>query len=308
MMPKDKRLYLLLLGIPFATLVGGMSFARGTPSKAPVPLASPLLAPPVAPLPLQTPGIFPLPSLQPVMVPTPLTTPTAPATPSTRPSAATLPTPVGNWLKPAPGAVTNPFGNGYWYFGVYRGGHTGIDIKAPTGTPVKAPTAGKVVYIHRLANMRYGFYVVIAHAQGYYTLHAHLSRIQVRLGQQLQQGDVIGAVGTSGAAGYPHLHFEVLNQIPQRDGAWGYSYICPQRPGVEGLRTYNFVGRSVQTMDHIVRIRNQRCTHVPLRQTLKYYNPEQFYPDPERQSWEPENQPANEERKYQRTQAKPAAR
>lgn len=303
-MSKDKRFYLLLLGVPLATLLGGMSFARGTSSTVPVPLASPLLAPPVAPLPLQTPGVFPLPNLKPVIVPTAPPASSRPSSP--RPSASALP--VGNWLKPTPGDVTNPFGNGYWYFGVYRGGHTGIDIKAPTGTPVKAPTAGKVVYIHRVANMRYGFYVVMAHAQGYYSLYAHLSRIQVRLGQQLQQGEVLGAVGTSGAAGYPHLHFEVLNQIPQRDGAWGYSYICPQRPGAEGLRTYNFVGRAVQPMENIVRIRNQRCTSVSLRQTLKYYNPEQFYPDPARQSWEPENQPANEERKYQRTHLKPSAR
>jgi murein DD-endopeptidase MepM/ murein hydrolase activator NlpD len=297
-MSKNKHFYLLWLGVPCATLLGGMSFAHSPVKPVPVPLASPLLAPPVAPLPVQTPGVFPLPSLQPVNVPTPL--------PSTRPSASALPT--GNWQKPTSGPVTNPFGNGYWYFGVYRGGHTGVDIKAPTGTPVKAPAAGKVVYIHRLANMRYGFYVVLAHEHGYHSLYAHLSRIQVRLGQKLKPGEVLGAVGTSGAAGYPHLHFEVLNQMPLRDGAWGYSYICPQRPGPEGLRTYNFVGRVVQPMTSIARVRNQRCNQVPLRQTLKYYNPEQFYPDPERHSWEPENQPANEERKYQRTQLKPTAR
>ena len=88
------------------------------------------------------------------------------------------------------------------------GFHPGIDIPAPTGTPVAAAAAGVVVSA-RLAPDGYGKRVVIDHGGGVTTISAHLSRIDVTVGQQVAPGDVLGLVGVSGEATGPHLHFEV---------------------------------------------------------------------------------------------------
>ena len=136
------------------------------------------------------------------------------------------PLPHEAWIKPVKGTITNPFGNGYNFFGYYRAGHTGIDIKAPVGTSVVAVAAGRVKYLKTKPNMRYGNYIVIEHNNGLYSLYAHLQKVFVKLNEKVSKNDVIGKVGVSGLASYPHLHFEVVDRIPSRDGAWGYNYIC----------------------------------------------------------------------------------
>jgi murein DD-endopeptidase MepM/ murein hydrolase activator NlpD len=85
--------------------------------------------------------------------------------------------------------------------------HTGIDITAPIGTPVKAAADGIVVS----ANWNYGYgrCVIIEHGNNYQTLYGHLSRIDVIEGQEIRQGDVLGAVGNSGKSTGSHLHYEV---------------------------------------------------------------------------------------------------
>jgi murein DD-endopeptidase MepM/ murein hydrolase activator NlpD len=86
--------------------------------------------------------------------------------------------------------------------------HKGIDFKAPTGTPVKAGGNGIVKKIKR-QNEGYGYYIIIDHGEGYESLYAQLSAILVEEGQEVTKGDVIGKVGSSGAATGPHLHYEV---------------------------------------------------------------------------------------------------
>jgi len=96
------------------------------------------------------------------------------------------------------------------YFGVPRGAgtyHSGLDIGAASGTPIAAAAPGQVVLVS--AGGGYGNYVVIRHDNGYETLYAHLSDIWVGQGQWVAQGDAIGAVGATGWATGPHLHFEV---------------------------------------------------------------------------------------------------
>jgi hypothetical protein len=88
------------------------------------------------------------------------------------------------------------------------GFHPGIDIPAATGTPVAAAAAGVVVSA-RFAADGYGRRVVIDHGGGVTTISAHLSRIDVAVGQEVSPGDVVGLVGASGEATGPHLHFEV---------------------------------------------------------------------------------------------------
>ncbi len=84
--------------------------------------------------------------------------------------------------------------------------HNGIDYAAPTGTPVRNVGDGVVQFAGRQNG--YGNTVVVRHAGGKETLYAHLSRIDVRQGQRVEQGQRIGAVGATGWATGPHLHFE----------------------------------------------------------------------------------------------------
>jgi murein DD-endopeptidase MepM/ murein hydrolase activator NlpD len=90
-----------------------------------------------------------------------------------------------------------------------RGGafHTGIDFPAPTGTPVTATAAGCVTFAG--GDDGYGRLVVLGHASGVTTWYAHLSRIDVRPGACIAAGARLGAVGATGRATGPHLHFEV---------------------------------------------------------------------------------------------------
>jgi murein DD-endopeptidase MepM/ murein hydrolase activator NlpD len=85
--------------------------------------------------------------------------------------------------------------------------HTGIDISAPVGTPVKVTADG--VVIHSNWNGGYGRCVIVDHGNGYQTWYAHLSKMDVVEGQEIRQGDVVGRVGATGKATGPHLHYEV---------------------------------------------------------------------------------------------------
>jgi murein DD-endopeptidase MepM/ murein hydrolase activator NlpD len=88
--------------------------------------------------------------------------------------------------------------------------HQGVDFAAPTGTPIYAAGDGKVVVAKR--NGGYGRYIQIRHNGDYSTAYAHMSRFAngIAAGQRVQQGQVIGYVGTTGRSTGPHLHYEVL--------------------------------------------------------------------------------------------------
>ncbi|MDR1034585.1 MAG: M23 family metallopeptidase, partial [Holosporales bacterium] len=87
-------------------------------------------------------------------------------------------------------------------------GHTGIDISAKIGTPIRAAASG---IIARASNYYgYGKYVNIKHSPSLNTAYGHLSRITVRSGQHVNQGQVIGYTGNTGYSHGPHLHYEVL--------------------------------------------------------------------------------------------------
>ncbi|MEU5432595.1 peptidoglycan DD-metalloendopeptidase family protein [Streptomyces sp. NPDC020719] len=87
------------------------------------------------------------------------------------------------------------------------GYHTGVDFPVPTGTPVHAVAAGKVVEAGWGGS--YGYQVVIRHTDGRYSQYAHLSAVNVRAGQQINTGQRIGRSGSTGNATGPHLHFEI---------------------------------------------------------------------------------------------------
>jgi murein DD-endopeptidase MepM/ murein hydrolase activator NlpD len=101
---------------------------------------------------------------------------------------------------------TAPFGDGFGPRGLRF--HAGLDYLAPAGDPVAAAGSGRVVFAARHAG-GWGKLVVLAHRSGVRTFYAHLSRIEVRLGQRVAAGSIVGLVGATGQATGPHLHFEV---------------------------------------------------------------------------------------------------
>jgi murein DD-endopeptidase MepM/ murein hydrolase activator NlpD len=105
-------------------------------------------------------------------------------------------------IAPAVGPYTDLFGP--------RGNrfHSGIDYPDATGTPVTAAASGRVTFAGWSAG-GWGYLVTIAHGAGVRTMYSHLSRIGVRVGQQVAAGRRIGRIGASGRATGPHLHFEV---------------------------------------------------------------------------------------------------
>ena len=89
----------------------------------------------------------------------------------------------------------------------YARPHEGIDVSAPTGTPIEAPAAGRVVEVGWESG--YGNVVVLDHGYGIETKFAHTSKALVRKGQRVKRGDRIALVGSTGLATGPHLHYEV---------------------------------------------------------------------------------------------------
>lgn len=103
-------------------------------------------------------------------------------------------------------AWTNPLPTGVWMRG-FSAGHTGIDLAAPTGTPILAANSGPVLF-SGFSNWGYGGTVVIGHGQ-ISTLYAHMSSRAVECGAVVSAGQVIGFVGSTGNSSGPHLHFEI---------------------------------------------------------------------------------------------------
>ncbi len=120
---------------------------------------------------------------------------------NTPPKSAT-----GNFKLPASGRRTD-------YFGARGGTHKGIDIAAPSGTPIYASDGGTVKFSGWYGN--YGNLVIIDHGNGFQTYYAHNSKNYVSAGEKVYQGQHIAAMGTTGDSTGNHSHFEVrLNGIP----------------------------------------------------------------------------------------------
>jgi murein DD-endopeptidase MepM/ murein hydrolase activator NlpD len=105
-------------------------------------------------------------------------------------------------------------------FGAIGGGihNDGINIAAPDGTPVKAAADGEVVYAGSVI-AAFGNMVLIKHADGWVTAYGYMSRIDVHMRDTVRQGQVIGAVGSSGGVPQPQLHFEIRYSANPRDKA-----------------------------------------------------------------------------------------
>ncbi len=106
-------------------------------------------------------------------------------------------------IWPTWGRLTSLFGERRW-------GHThkGLDIANAVGTPINTTASGIVIYAGYHGG--YGRKVMVFHGFGYTTVYAHLSKINVEVGDEVEQGDVIGTMGNTGRSTGPHLHYEVL--------------------------------------------------------------------------------------------------
>ena len=107
---------------------------------------------------------------------------------------------------PVKGRISGRFGNQRVYNGTPKSGHSGMDIAVPTGTPLKAPADGVVTFADPGLYLTGGT-VVLDHGHGISSNFLHLSRIDAKVGDAVRQGDVLGAVGATGRATGPHLHW-----------------------------------------------------------------------------------------------------
>lgn len=112
-----------------------------------------------------------------------------------------------DFIAPVDGRFSGSFGLRRILNDQPRSPHRGMDIAAPEGTPVLAAAAGRVEYVGDFFFS--GQVVYLDHGNGVHTLYAHLARVDVRPGQELAKGEVLGTVGKTGRATGPHLHWSV---------------------------------------------------------------------------------------------------
>lgn len=108
---------------------------------------------------------------------------------------------------PVNGRMSSPFGLRRFFNGEERNPHSGLDLAVPQGTPIKAPADGEIILIGDY--FFNGKTIFIDHGQGLISMFCHLSAIDVKLGQQVKRGEVVGKVGATGRATGPHLHWNV---------------------------------------------------------------------------------------------------
>lgn len=109
--------------------------------------------------------------------------------------------------KPVNGPLSSRFGVRRFFNGEERNPHSGLDFAVPAGTPIKSPAAGKVIltgdYFFN------GQTVFVDHGQGFISMFCHLSKIDVKVGDAVPRGGVVGKVGATGRATGPHMHWNV---------------------------------------------------------------------------------------------------
>lgn len=124
-----------------------------------------------------------------------------------------------DFIWPARGRISGRFGSQRIYRGEPGSYHGGVDVAAPTGSPVVAPADGVVVLAAPGFSLE-GNLVIVDHGFGLSSSFLHLSRIDVREGQAVHQGERIGAVGATGRATGPHLHWALT---------WNGAKLDPER-------------------------------------------------------------------------------
>ncbi|QXH50510.1 peptidoglycan DD-metalloendopeptidase family protein [Pseudomonas fakonensis] len=109
--------------------------------------------------------------------------------------------------KPVNGPLSSKFGVRRFFNGEERNPHAGLDFAVPAGTPIKTPANGKVILVGDY--FFNGRTVFVDHGQGFISMFCHMSKIDVKPGQVLRRGEVVGRVGSTGRATGPHMHWNV---------------------------------------------------------------------------------------------------
>ncbi|MEE4618876.1 peptidoglycan DD-metalloendopeptidase family protein [Pseudomonas alliivorans] len=109
--------------------------------------------------------------------------------------------------KPVNGPLSSKFGVRRFFNGEERNPHAGLDFAVPAGTPIKSPAAGKVILIGDY--FFNGNTVFVDHGQGFISMFCHMSKINVKQGDLVLRGGVVGEVGATGRATGPHMHWNV---------------------------------------------------------------------------------------------------
>jgi murein DD-endopeptidase MepM/ murein hydrolase activator NlpD len=123
--------------------------------------------------------------------------------------------------------------------------HYGMDFTAPTGTDIYVTGDGTIESLIK-SKRGYGNHIIVNHSFGYRTIYAHLDRFNVRVGQKVRRGDVIGFVGSTGASVAPHLHYEVeLNGTKVDPSNYYFNDLSPE----EYEKMIEISSRSGQSFD-----------------------------------------------------------
>lgn len=116
-------------------------------------------------------------------------------------------TTIGRFQRPAPGPFSSPFGLRRFFNDQPRKPHSGLDIAAAKGTPIRAPAPGVILdagdYFFNGRNL------ILDHGRGLISMYSHMERIDVNIGDRISTGDLLGTVGNSGRVTGPHLHWTV---------------------------------------------------------------------------------------------------
>ncbi len=132
-----------------------------------------------------------------------------------------------NFQQPCVGTISSYFGSHRSYSGgPYTSYHSGVDFRAPTGTPVMAAASGTIVLAEQLPI--HGNIIIVDHGWGVLTGYAHLSSMQVTAGQKVSREEVLGKVGNTGQSTGSHLHWEVWVGGTSVNGLQWFDTISPE--------------------------------------------------------------------------------
>ena len=146
------------------------------------------------------------------------------------------------------GRITSYFGYRRDPFTSRHSGHSGVDFAAYYGAPIVAASNGTVTFTGWQG--AYGRLVIVRHSNGYYTRYGHCSKILVRRGQAVSQGQTIALVGSTGRSTGPHVHYE----IRQNQRAFNpLRFNQPKRKPLKGNDLKDFKAYSKKIWEHIIK-------------------------------------------------------